>query len=370
MADPTLTQLARDNMGHVSEKVQEYSSKPVIPPRNSQSNNSVTKATQNGNVDRNVSSAFGARTRILEKKKKFHKSEPPLMVPPSSQRLNNSTSDIGPVPTMVSQRLNNDAGTIGPVPMVISDQEQQKVVCVQHEQEFETVNEISPINTQLQISDNESNPLNSPPSKSLSPGNLDSSSDETSDEDVITDLVMGKDVEPEEPSTPPPTIKPVRPDRAKSQTRGRSSVIVKADSASLSPVQHRKHMQTLSDSFKPSSNTSTSLSSVLRSKTFTEKSPRSVQKMKRASSGSLTISHTSMSGTESPHSAKLSEGFVFLESEEVCHIVLLWNVYCIVRKIGVEFDLVIWQILMKLPDLILLITHICTCICQVKNPSN
>ena len=388
MDDPTLSELAHKNMGHVKEKVTGYTSKPSTPPRKARSNATVTNKIQNGSSNGELVSATGPRLRALDRKNKFRRSEPPLAHPQFLQSLD-SVAKTGPTPLTVpgigrtgpspapdipNTRPASDTvpsiSSIGPVPVTVrgiantgptaikkpdivnsrstvpsrtstkstgvtapneakpdeaiqlpneatQEQNLRKAVCVTHEQKFETVTEISHNKTELQISSNNSNLRYSVLSKSPSPVNLDSSFDETSDEDVITDRVMGKDAEPEEEETSSPL--PIKPERRKKGTRGRSTVLVKTDAPSLSPVEHRKNIQALSDSFKPSSlSSSGSTSSVSRSQTFTERSPRVNKRMERLPGSPLT---TRRSGTsdDSPRSAtQLPGGFVYLECEEVC----------------------------------------------------
>ena len=299
MDDPTLNELAVDNMGHVQEKVVEYSAKPTVPIRKSRSNVPTTDMTQNGNTSFEGSPP---RARVLERKNKFRRSEPPSIPPPFLQKLANTGPAAVAVPSEKTQKQTS----------------LHKVVCVTHQQKFETVTEISRGDIQLQISNNSGYSRHSVLSESPSPENLDSSFDETSDEDVITDRVMGKDVEPqEEPSSPAP---PIKPERTKKGTRGRSTVIVKASAPSVSPVQHRRNLQALSDSFRPSSTSSAgSSSSFSRSQTYTEISSRKNKTMQHQQPASPLASKRHFSNeTNSPHSAtQLPGGFVYLESEEV-----------------------------------------------------
>lgn len=296
MADPTLNQLAHENMGHVSKKVKEYSTKPIVPTRKSRSNIAIVDMTQNGNINREVSPTFGSRGRVVEKRNKFRRSEPPSMVPSFSQRVDSDTK-VGSAAVMVSSETSQE-------------QILPKVVC---EQKFETVTEMPSSNTELQISDNSSTACYSPLSRLSSPEILDSSFDETSDEDVMTDRVMGKDIEPKPYSLPPP----IKFEKIRSRTRERSSVIVKSTGVSLSPVEHRKYLQSLSDSFRPSSSVSSSgsSSSISRSQTFTDKSS---QRMHRLQGSPLATRYSTTVDTESPNSTTmLAENFVFLEPQEV-----------------------------------------------------
>lgn len=390
MDDPTLSELAHKNMGHVKEKVTGYTSKPSTSPRKARSNATMTNKIQNGSSNGELVSATGPRLRALDRKNKFRRSEPPSMHPQLLQNLD-SIAKTGPTPTSIVRTgpspvttpdipntrptpgTVTNISTIGPVPVTVpgiantgptaikkpdivntrstrvtmpsvpstgsagvtvpnktkqfsdeaiqlpdeatQEQNLRKAVCATYEQKFETVTEMSYNETELQISSNNSNLRYSLLSKSPSPANLDSSFDETSDEDVITDRVMGKDAEPEEEETSSPL--PIKPERRKKGTRGRSTVLVKTDAPSLSPVEHRKNIQALSDSFKPSSlSSSGSTSSVLRSQTFTERSPRVNKRMERPPGSPLT---TRCSGTsdDSPRSAtQLPGGFVYLECEE------------------------------------------------------
>jgi len=314
MADPTLNQLARENMGHVSEKVKEYSTKPNIPPRKSRSNNSITDATQNGNINHEASPTFGSRGRMVERKNKFRRSEPPSSF---LQRVDSDDS-VGPAAVRVSSKPPQE-------------QTLQKAVCVTSEQKFETVTEIPSSDIQLQISDNTVSPRHS--NRLSSPEILDSSFDETSDEDVITDRVMGKGAEPE-PYSPPPPVKAVNRVRSNKRTRERSSVMVKSTGPSLSPIEHRKNLKTLSEHFRPSGSVSSgsSPSSLSRSQTFTD---RGSQKMHQQQGSPHTTRYSSISiDTVSPNSAtKLAEGFVFLEPQEVCTFVVMCDmkyfIYCL-----------------------------------------
>ena len=318
MDDPTLNKLAVDNMGHVQDKVMEYSTKPSAPIRKSRSNPATDK-TQNGNTNSEVSPS-SCRARVLERKNKFRRSEPPSMSPQFLQKLN-SKLNTGPAAVVVSDETAQKQTSL------------QKVVCVTHQEKFETVSKISHGDIRLQMSIDSSYSRHSVQSKSPSPENLDSSFDETSDEDVITDRVMGKDVEPEEePSSPAP---PIKPERTKKGTRGRSTVIVKSTAPSLSPVERRKNIQVLSDSFRPSSTSSTgSTSSFSRSQTYTEISPRTDKAMQHQQTASPRTKHHFTSENESPRSTtQLPGGFVYLECEEV-HIVCMYvcmYVYMYVR---------------------------------------
>ena len=306
MDDPTLNKLAVDNMGHVQDKVMEYSTKPSAPIRKSRSNPATDK-TQNRNTNSEVSPS-SCRARILERKSKFRRSEPPSMSPQFLQKLN-SKLNTGPAAVVVSDETTQKQTSL------------QKVVCVTHQEKFETVSEIS--HGDIQMSIDSSYSRHSVQSKSPSPENLDSSFDETSDEDVITDRVMGKDVEPEEePSSPAP---PIKPERTKKGTRGRSTVIVKSTAPSLSPVERRKNIQVLSDSFRPSSTSSTeSTSSFSRSQTYTEISPRTDKTMQHQQTASPRTKHHFTSENENPRSTtQLLGGFVYLECEEV-HIVCMY----------------------------------------------
>ena len=135
------------------------------------------------------------------------------------------------------------------------------------------------------------------------------------DEDVITDRVMGKDVEPEESSSPPP----IKPDsKNKTGIRGRSSAIVKSNAGSQSPVDRRKNLKALSESFKSSGSTS----SVTRSQTFTEPSPRPKYKMQRPPGSPLSTRSSATCNNASPLS---TTEFVYLECKEVC-ILQIWYV--------------------------------------------
>ena len=304
MDDPTLNKLAVDNMGHVQDKVVEYSTKPNAPVRKSRSNLPVPDTTQNGNTNFELSPST-CRARVLERKNKFRRSEPPSMPPQFLQKLNSQVS-TGPAAVAVPDETAQKQTGL------------QKVVCVTHQEKFETVSEISRGDISLQISNNSGYSHHSVESKSPSPENLDSSFDETSDEDVITDRVMGKDVEPEEePSSPAP---PIKPERTKKGTRGRSTVIVKTTAPTLSPVERRKNIQALSDSFRPSSTSSAgSTSSLSRSQTYTEVSPRIDKRMQHQYTASPPrIKRHLASENESPRSAtQLPGGFVYLECEEV-----------------------------------------------------
>ena len=295
MADPTLNELAIEKMGHVKEKVTEYSHKPSIPPRKSRSSNELP---QNGSATSNVSPTARPRTKTLERRSKFCKSQSVSVAQLSSQTFDQTT---GP-PAIIVPNDDNDVTL-------------QKAVDTMDEQKFETVTE-KPLNTIKElISDNSINLSYSVPSKSPSPTNLDSSFDETSDEDVITDRVMGKDPMPEEPSSPP-SPKPKK--KSKAGTRGRSTVIVKSDVGSLSPVERQKNLQNLSDAFRPSGR-SGSASSVTRSQTFTESSPRQKLKIQQPPGSPLTVKRSSASSNNSPLSVtNLPDEFVYLESEEVC----------------------------------------------------
>ena len=292
MADPTLNKLAIEKMGHVEEKVMEFVNKPNIPPRKLRSS---VDMSHNGSTNHEVSSTTvpSPRARAMERKSKFRKSVPPSF----------SNSSIGPAAVVVPNEAEH---TVTP----------QKAVYTMHEQQYETVTEMSLNDNKVQISDNISNTCHSRVSKSSSPENLDSSFDETSDEDVITDRVMGKDVEPEEPSSPLPPSKPDR--KNKTGTRGRSSAIVKSNAGSQSPVDRRKNLKALSESFKSSGSTS----SVTRSQTFTEPSPRPKYKMQRPPGSPLSARSSATSNNVSPLS---TAEFVYLECEEVC-ILFIFNV--------------------------------------------
>ena len=294
MADPTLNKLAIDQMGHVEEKVMEFVNKPTIIPRKSRSN---VDMSHNGSTNHEVPSATvpSPRARAMERRSKFRKSA--------------SIAGTGPTAVVVPNKAEH---TVTP----------QKAVYIMHEQKYETVTEMSLNDIKAQISDNSGNIRHSRQTKSPSPENLDSSFDETSDEDVITDRVMGKDVEEaEEPSSPPPPIKPDR--RSKTGTRSRSSAIVKSNAGSQSPVDHRKNLKALSESFKSSgSNTGVS-----RSQTFTEPSPRTKYKMQRPPGSPLTSRSSITSNNASPLSTTNTPEFVYLESEEVCVIYLTYKMY-------------------------------------------
>ena len=298
MADPTLNKLAIEHMGHVKEKVVEFG-KPNVLPRKSRSSNTITDASQNGSTKSEVSPTTVPRVKAMERKNKFCKSVPPSLTQPFSQTPDPS---MGPSAVVVPNEAEQEH-TVTP----------QKVVYSTHEQKFETATEMSVNDIKVPISDNNSKTHYSRLSKSPSLENLDSSFDETSDEDVITDRVMGKDVETEEPSSPPPPVKPDR--KHKTGTRGRSSAIVKGNAGSSSPVDRRKNLKALSESFKSSGSTS----SVTRSQTFTEPSPRPKYKMQRPPGSPLSTRSSATSNNASPLStSNLPEEFVYLECEEVC----------------------------------------------------
>ena len=319
MANPTPNELAIEKMGHVKEKVTEYSNKPSIPPRKSRFSN---EQPQNGSPNSNVSPPVRPRTKTLDRK--LRKSQSVSVAQPSFQTFEQNSGPPAIILCNEDSKVNNvtlqkaltfDESTGPPAMTLPYDNNQvnnvtlQEAVYTMDEQKYETVTE-KPLNDiKEQISDNSSNQSYSVPSKSPSPANLDSSFDETSDEDVITDRVMGKDVVPEEPISPLPP-KPEK--KSKAKTRERSTVIVKSDVGSLSPVERRKNLQALSSSFKPST-------SVSRSQTFTEPSPRQKRKMQQPPGSPLTVKRSSASSNNSPLTAtNLSDGFVFLESEEVC----------------------------------------------------
>ena len=294
MADPTLNKLSIEQMGHVEEKVMEFARKPNVPPRKSHSSNTVTGMPQNGSSNHPVSSSTvpSPRARGIDRKNKFRRSVPPSF----------SETSIGPAAVVVPNEAKQEH--------TVSS---QKAVYVTHEQKFETVTEMSLNDIKEQISDNISNTCHSRLSKSASPENLDSSFDETSDEDVITDRVMGKDIEPDKPTSPPPPSKPDR--KKKTGTRGRTAAIVKGNAGSLSPVDRRRNLKALSESFKSSGSTS----SVTRSQTFTEPSPRQKYKMQRPPGSPLsTRSSTTINNASPLSTSNLPEEFVYLECEEVC----------------------------------------------------
>ena len=304
MADnPSLDEVARSRMGMVSARVKEYSSKPIIPPRKpKQSNYSPnTETVQNGSPPVDQSStdmtSTGPKLRVVEKKNKFRHSTPisPGEAPPSKEPNTNGTeSKVGPTVTVVSPEL-TQSGTL------------QKAVCVTHEQKFETVTEISLKDVSLHITNsNQSSPALV--RRALSPSSpecLDSSFDEmTSDEDEAADREMG--VQVPLPSPKPEEGVKQKSSRAASGRRERSSLLLK-EQISLSPSQKRKHIESLSESFKPGSPT------VARSQTFNEKSPRQKEKLLKHSG---TVKHRSSvvsTGSDSVSNQSLGS-FVFVDT--------------------------------------------------------